>query len=91
MRIAPDASLDDGLLDLVIVEEVPRLKLLALFPRVYRGSHITHPCVHSLRLRKARLSADRPLTFFADGEELMPLPEEGALVEVCPQSLLVVA
>lgn len=91
MRIAPDARLDDGLLDLIILEEVPRLKLLALFPRVYRGSHIGHPSVHSLRVRRARLSADRPLTFFADGEELMALPEEGATVEVSPQSLLVVA
>jgi diacylglycerol kinase (ATP) len=91
MRIAPDAALDDGLLDLVIVEEVPRLLLLALFPRVYRGSHIRHPRVHSQRVRRATLSADRPLTLFADGESLMPLPAEGATVEVYPQALLVIA
>jgi diacylglycerol kinase (ATP) len=90
MRIAPDAILDDGLLDLIIVEEVPRSLLLALFPRVYRGSHIGHPRVHHLRVRRAKLSADRPLTCFADGEPLMPLPAEGATVEVRPRSLLVV-
>jgi diacylglycerol kinase (ATP) len=91
MRIAPRALLDDGLLDLVIVEEIPRLLLLALFPRVYRGSHISHPRVHFLRVRRATLSADRPLTFFADGEALLPLPAAGATVEVRPHSLLVVA
>jgi diacylglycerol kinase (ATP) len=90
MRIAPDASLEDGLLDLVIIEKLPRHLLLALFPRVYRGSHIKHPCVHHLRVQRAKLSADRPLTCFADGEALMPLPPEGATVEIRPRSLLVV-
>jgi diacylglycerol kinase (ATP) len=90
MRIAPDAVLDDGLLDLVIIEELPRYLLLALFPRVYRGSHIKHPSVHHLRVRRARLGADRPMTLFADGEPLMPLPVDGVTVEVRPRSLLVV-
>jgi diacylglycerol kinase (ATP) len=91
MKIAPDAALDDGLLDLVIVEELPRTLLLALFPRVYRGSHVKHPRVHCMRVRRAMLSADRPLTFHADGEALMQLPAAGATVEVRPRSLLVVA
>jgi diacylglycerol kinase (ATP) len=90
MRIAPQAELDDGLLDLVIVEELPRLLLLALFPRVYRGSHIGHPRVHCLRVKRATLHADRPLTCFADGEALTPLPATGATVEVRPGALLVV-
>jgi YegS/Rv2252/BmrU family lipid kinase len=91
MRIAPEAVMDDGLLDLVIVEEIPRLLLLALFPRVYRGSHVKHPSVHYLRVSRARVGADRPLTFFADGEALTSLPAEGAAIDTRPRSLLVVA
>jgi diacylglycerol kinase (ATP) len=91
MRIAPAAELDDGWLDLVIVERVARIRFVILFPRVYRGSHTRHPLVRSLRVRSATFRADRALTFYADGEAVMPLGEAGATVEVLPRSLSVVA
>lgn len=91
MRIAPDAELDDGLLDLVILERVAPIRLAAIFPRVYRGSHVKDPRVRYARSRRARFRADRALTFWADGEPVMSLEEEGAMVEVLPRSLLVIA
>jgi diacylglycerol kinase (ATP) len=90
MRIAPEARLDDGRLDLVIVERMPKAKLLGLFPRVYGGSHIGHRAVRSLRIRSASLRADRPLTFFADGEPLMSVARNGSRIEVRPAALSVV-
>ena len=45
MRVAPQAELGDGLLDFMIVSDIGKLELLKAFPRVYNGTHITHPKV----------------------------------------------
>lgn len=45
MLVAPDAEVDDGLLDVVTAPTIPRRTLLRIFPRVYRGTHVTHPLV----------------------------------------------
>jgi diacylglycerol kinase (ATP) len=91
MRIAPAAELDDGLLDLVILERVAAFRLAVIFPRVYRGSHINDPRVRCCRSRRATFHADRALTFWADGEPVLPLGDDGVTVEVAPRSLLVIA
>lgn len=91
MRIAPTAKLDDGWLDLVIVEPVPFLELLRVFPRVYRGLHLAHPAVHSARVRKASLLADRPRTLYADGEPVMDSGNTPTEVGVCSDALRVIA
>jgi diacylglycerol kinase (ATP) len=89
MQIAPDARLDDGLLDLVVVERISRPRLLRLFPRVYGGSHTGYPEVRLLRVASARIHADRRLGFFADGEPLADC--DGSLVEAWPRALAVAA
>lgn len=68
MRIAPDADPHDGLLDVLIVRRVSKLRLLAVFPRVYRGSHLGHPAIELLRVSSARLRTDSPQPINADGE-----------------------
>lgn len=91
MRIAPEARLDDGRLDLVIVERIAKIKLVGLFPRVYGGSHIRHRSVRWLRIRQATLRADRPLTLYADGEPLMRVAPAGSHIEIRPAALAVIA
>jgi diacylglycerol kinase (ATP) len=91
MKIAPGAELDDGLLDLVILERVAPFRLATIFPRVYRGSHVKDPRVHFWRSRSATFHANRALTFWADGEPVLPLKDEGATVEIVPRSLLAIA
>ena len=56
MRIAPDARVDDGLFDIVLVENAPRAEVLLAFPRVYFGAHKSHPRVHIRRGRALRIS-----------------------------------
>jgi len=90
MRIAPGALLDDGWLDLVIVEQVSLPTLLRVFPRVYRGRHLSHPAVHCARVRRASLHADPPRTFYADGEPLMDSQDSPTPVEIWPAALRVV-
>jgi diacylglycerol kinase (ATP) len=92
MRIAPAAVIDDGLFELVIVKEVSKPVLLAVFPRVYRGTHVTHPAVEILRTRRARVALlDRELTLFGDGEPLVPVGQEGVELEVALGALKFVA
>src|SRR6202008_2666655 len=74
MFIAPDAELDDGLLDVVITEAVSKLHFLINLPKVFKGTHIENPEVRVLRVRELRVSADRPFTVYADGDPIAELP-----------------
>ncbi len=88
MRIAPRAQMADGRLDVCIVREMSRLKLLRCFPEVFRGTHLRHPEVSYLQASRMRIQADRPLDIFADGEFVGHTPAE---VELLPGGLTVVA
>jgi diacylglycerol kinase (ATP) len=91
MRIAPDARVDDGLLDLVIVKEVPKPVLLAIFPKVYNGKHVSHPAVRMARTTRAEITIDRTMTMYGGGEPLREVRAgEPVVVEVVPGGLAVV-
>ena len=59
MKVAPDARVDDGLFDIVLIDGAPRSEVLVAFPRVYFGAHVTHPRVHIRRGRDVRLTGER--------------------------------
>ena len=84
MKICPDAKIDDGLLDLLILSKVNIPVLLRVFPRVYRGTHISHPAIKLARGKKVRIEA--PTKAYADGEFVSRLPIE---ISIDPHSLLV--
>ncbi|HEV7517488.1 MAG TPA: diacylglycerol kinase family protein [Thermoanaerobaculia bacterium] len=91
MKIAPDARIDDGLLDLVIVREVSRATLLNVFPRVYTGRHVTHPAVTLVRTARVAITLDRDMTLYGGGEPVHPAPAGMAVtVEAVPRALAVV-
>lgn len=90
MKIAPHALMDDGLFDLVLVDAVPKLRLLRIFPQVYKGHHLSRPEVTVVRTRSLHLSVDRPMVLYGDGEALVPIPEEGLEISVEPGALRVV-
>jgi len=75
MRAAPDALLDDGLLEVVVLEGVGKLTFLTkILPRVFSGTHTQETCVHSFRAREVLIEADRPFTMYADGDPIGELP-----------------
>jgi YegS/Rv2252/BmrU family lipid kinase len=75
MRAAPDAMLDDGLLDVVVCESVSKLTFLTrILPKVFKGTHVHEPSVHVFRARELALRADRPFTMYADGDPIGELP-----------------
>jgi YegS/Rv2252/BmrU family lipid kinase len=74
MRLAPEARMDDGRLDVVLWSATGRATLLRVLPKVYRGTHVDEPFVRILRGEEIRVSADRPFTVYADGEPVGELP-----------------
>jgi diacylglycerol kinase family enzyme len=74
MMMAPDASLSDGLLDIVLISDASKLRFLRVLPTVFKGEHITQPNVQVLRAREVEVSADRPFTMYADGDPIGELP-----------------
>ncbi len=87
MKVLPDACLNDGLLDVCIVEALSTSAFLRAFPRVFTGSHGRHPKVRMLRATSVKVEANRKIQVYADGERVGPLP---AAFEMRPGALSVV-
>ncbi len=86
MRIAPQASPVDGLLDVVVLGDMGRLELVANLPKVYEGTHISHPKVSVWRVRQVEIHSVAPLYFQVDGD---PLGETPTRLRVLPGALQV--
>ena len=94
MKIAPGAVVDDGLLDVVIIEAESRRKLMQSLPKVYQGAHVTLPGVHVRRGRRVEVTASPQVSMGGDGEPVGRLPglaQPPAVVEVLPGALTVLA
>jgi YegS/Rv2252/BmrU family lipid kinase len=88
MRIAPQAELDDGLLDVITVGEVGKLRFVANLRKVFKGTHIDDEQVQMFRASRVEITASRPFPVYADGEHLTELPVS---VRVLPRALSVLA
>ncbi len=73
IRICEGASLDDGLLDVVVINPVSKGKLIRVFPKLYKGTHITMPEFERHLVREVTLSSPG-IVAYGDGERLGPLP-----------------
>ncbi|GIJ24867.1 diacylglycerol kinase [Micromonospora qiuiae] len=73
MQICPHADPTDGLLDVVVGGRFNRRTLIRVKPRIYAGTHITHPLVRTYRARTVTVAA-AGITTYADGERSLPLP-----------------
>lgn len=87
MKVTPDAVLDDGLLDVMVVKPLSKARFLWLFPKVYSGAHVKVPVVEVRRARSVRVEAPG-ITAYVDGERLGPLPQT---FEAVPSALRVIA
>jgi YegS/Rv2252/BmrU family lipid kinase len=74
MMLAPDATLKDGMLDVVIVLETPKLRFLRLLPTVFKGEHVRLDTVQVLRGATVEIAASRAFTLYADGDPIAELP-----------------
>jgi YegS/Rv2252/BmrU family lipid kinase len=74
MYLAPDARLDDGLLDVVMGWPKSRLQFIGSLREVFKGTHLRHDWIELLRGAEVRIAADRPFTVYADGDPIGELP-----------------
>lgn len=87
--VAPEAHAGDGLLDLIIVPQIPRLRMLALVPHFLRGTHIKQPDVQTMRARRVTIISQDGLFAHADGE-MICTDARHIECEIIPQKLDVV-
>lgn len=87
MKVLPNASLVDGVLDVCIVEALSKGAFLRAFPKVFMGKHTDHPNVRMMRATEVTVEANRGMQVYADGEHVGALP---ASFEVMPGALEVV-
>ncbi|GIF47895.1 diacylglycerol kinase [Asanoa ferruginea] len=73
MRIGPDADPTDGLLDVTVVGPISRTTLVRVKPRIYAGTHVTHPAVSTYRATSVEIEAEG-IIGYADGERVAALP-----------------
>jgi diacylglycerol kinase (ATP) len=72
MLVCPDADVVDGLFDVMVLYPVSKFEFIKVFPRVFKGTHITHPAVEIVRSKRVRITSDA--VGYADGERIGQLP-----------------
>ena len=87
MKVAPMASISDGLLDIVLVKNLSKFGFLKAFPSVFKGGHIGHPAVETYRAKSIRLDPRGSSPFLIDGELI---PCQWAEIEVHPKALTMI-
>ncbi len=88
LRFAPEAQIDDGLLDVVLIEDLSTFGVLALLPRLIFSGELRTSRVRRWRAQRVRLTTRKPTMFHGDGEIIGPTPVE---IEVVPRALRVLA
>ena len=76
MKVAPEAKMDDGLLDVCVVKGVGPLKLFSVFPTVYAGKHLKIREVEYFKTAAIRVETEEPFDVYADGEFVCRTPIE---------------
>jgi len=84
MKVAPNADPSDGFFDVLVIGDVSRPDLLVSFPRVYRGTHLTHPKLEHCQAREVAVKSEIPMAIQIDGDLL---PGEAVKFSVLPKAL----
>jgi YegS/Rv2252/BmrU family lipid kinase len=88
MFILPMAELDDGMLDVIVCEQIGKLRFLRDLPKVFKGRHLDLPYTKFLRGEVIEVSSDRPFVIYADGDPIGATP---AIMRVERRCLRVIA
>jgi diacylglycerol kinase (ATP) len=76
IKIAPHARFDDGKLDICVVGNMSKARLLRLFPSVYSGRHLSIPEVKYFQTERLQVETEQPMDVYADGEYVCRTPVE---------------
>ena len=72
MLVCPNANISDDLFDVMVLHPVSKLEFIKVFPRVFAGTHVSHPAVEIVRSRSVRIESKA--VAYADGERIGQLP-----------------
>ena len=72
MLVCPDAKLDDGLFDVMVLHPISKLEFMKVFPQVFAGTHVSHPAVEIVRSKSVTIESIA--VAYADGERIGQLP-----------------
>lgn len=86
MFIAPDADLNDALLDVVTIAGTRKLRFASAMPKLFKGTHVEDPDIDVIRTPEVEVRADRSFDVYADGDLLTSLPVR---VRVLPSGLMI--
>jgi YegS/Rv2252/BmrU family lipid kinase len=88
LRLAPEATVDDGSIDVVVIEELSIFAVMTLLPRLIGSGDLRTSRVRRWRVQRVRFLTERPCMFHGDGEILGPTPVE---IEVVPKAVQILA
>jgi diacylglycerol kinase family enzyme len=86
MKICPDAAMDDGAFDVLLIGDLTKRDLLFTMPKIFRGTHLPHPKAELLRGAEVLVESAEPLPIQLDGEQPGTTP---ARFEAVPRALRV--
>jgi YegS/Rv2252/BmrU family lipid kinase len=86
MKICPDAELDDGIFDVLLIGDLTKRDLVLTMPKIFRGTHLPHPKAELLRGAQVSVDAAEPLPIELDGEQPGTTPVR---FEIIPRALRV--
>jgi diacylglycerol kinase (ATP) len=72
MLVCPNASIQDGYFDVMVLHPISKFEFMKVFPRVFAGTHVSHPAVEIVRSRT--VSIESKAIAYADGERIGQLP-----------------
>ena len=72
MLVCPNAQINDGLFDVMVLHPVSKIEFMKVFPRVFAGNHVSHPAVEIVRSKN--VSIESKAVAYADGERIGQLP-----------------
>jgi diacylglycerol kinase (ATP) len=87
LRMTEGAVLDDGLLDVVIIKPMGKTELVRTYPKLFKGTHVTHPQYERHRVRSVTVACPG-IVAYADGERFGALP---LTIDCVPGALNVLA
>ena len=72
MLVCPNANISDGLFDVMVLHPVSKMEFIKVFPRVFAGTHVSHPAVEIVRSKSVTIESKA--VAYADGERIGQLP-----------------
>jgi len=89
-KLAPNAKVDDGLLDVYVFEDMSIIKRIINLPKVRKGSHLNLKGAHLKQVPRAEITLDCEVKAHLDGESILLNPDTYK-IEVVPKGLEVIS